>query len=105
MENPNLDYINNIAGGDEEFKQQLIAILKKEFPIEKELFLSNFNQKEYKQASENVHKIKHKLSMLGLTKEEALASTFEDNLKENNTGLHKKFINCLTKVSNYLNHI
>lgn len=105
MGNPNLDYINSIAGGDEAFKQQLIAILKEEFPLEKELYLSNFNKKEYKQASENVHKLKHKLSMLGLTDEEVLASTFEDNLKENNTVLHKKFINCLAKISNYLNHI
>lgn len=105
MEILSLDYINSIAAGDENFKQQLINILKEEFPKEKVLFLNNFNKKKYLQASENVHKLKHKISMLGLEEGFTMASKFEENLKQKNTDLHKKFINCLTKITEFLNHI
>jgi hypothetical protein len=105
METPNLEYIDSIAGGDEDFKQQLINILKDEFPKEKILFLNNFNKKEYVLASENVHKIKHKISMLSLNEDFTMASMFEENLKQNNIDLHKKFINCLAKITEFLNHI
>jgi GTPase SAR1 family protein len=105
MEIPNLEYINSIAGGDDDFKNELISILKDEFPKEKKLFLNNFNKKEYVLASENVHKIKHKISMLSLNEDFIVASKFEENLKQNNVDLHKKFINCLAKITEFLNRI
>ena len=105
METPSLHYINSLAEGDEYFKKQLINILKEEFPKEKIIFLNNFNAKKYVLASENVHKLKHKISMLGLEEAFIMASKFEENLKQNNVDLHKKFINCLAKITEFLNRI
>lgn len=105
METPSLHYIDSISEGDNDFKQQLINILKEDFPKEKALFLNNFNNKKYKLAAENVHKIKHKISMMGLEKGFIMASEFEENLKKKNTDLHKNFIHCLTKITKFLNSI
>lgn len=105
METPSLGYIDSISEGDNDFKQQLINILKEDFPKEKALFLNNFNKKKYKLAVENVHKLKHKVSMLGLEEGFTMASEFEENLKQKNTDLHEKFINCLTKITEFLNSI
>lgn len=105
MEIPSLDYINSIAGGDDDFKRQLINILKEEFPKEKEDFLNNFNRKDYQLAFENVHKLKHKISMFGLENQFVIASEFEENLKQNNTDLNKKFLDCLAKITEFLNTI
>lgn len=105
MEKPNLDYINIIADGDENFKQQLLVILKKDFQKEKQAFIENFDNKNYKVASEYVHKIKHKISMLGLALDVEIADTFEQDLKNINLSLHKKFVDCLNRITSYLNKI
>ena len=45
MEQPNLSYINTLSGGDKEFEAQLLDVVKKEFPTEKETYYKNLNNK------------------------------------------------------------
>ena len=82
MEQPNLSYVNQLSAGNSTFKEKLIAVLKEEFPNEKAVYLNNIHSKNYKEAAENVHKIKHKISILGLEKSYEVARAFENNLKE-----------------------
>ena len=42
-------------------------------------------------AADSVHKLKHKVSILGLEKSYYLAETFEENLKNNSTQLQNDF--------------
>jgi len=102
MEQPNQNYINNISDGDEIFKQKLIAILKKEFPEEKQVYFDNYNNEKYNLAAENVHKLKHKISILGLEKSYELAMIYEENLLEGNTSRQEEFKAILNIITNYL---
>ncbi|MFC4633537.1 Hpt domain-containing protein [Dokdonia ponticola] len=102
MELPNLSYIDQLSAGNISFKEKLITVIKEEFPDEKEVYLANIQTKNYKEAAENVHKIKHKISILGLEKSYEIARTFENNLKEGNTDLKEDFKNILHVISEYL---
>ncbi len=103
MEQPNLSYINELSSGNEEFKNKLIATIKSEFPEEKSVYLKNITSKNYEKAAENVHKLKHKISILGLEKSYALAVEFENNLKDNNSDLKDDFNAILQIITDYLN--
>lgn len=102
MEQPNLVFIKEIVGDDEAFKKNLLEIIKKEFPEEVKLFTKNFSKRKYNEASNNVHKLKHKISLLGLKEGFDLASDFENELKESNTRLHSDFLEILNKIHLYL---
>lgn len=105
MEQPNQTYINSLAGQDEVFKQKLIAIIKKEYPEEKQVYLMNMNAKNYKLAADNVHKLKHKISILGLEKSYDIAAKYENGLLENDTSNKEIFEAILESITNYLDTI
>ena len=102
METPNLNYIKELSGGDVEFEESILNVLKKEFPEEYSLFNENFKKKDYKELANNVHKIKHKISILGFKKGLELASRFEKDLKKGDIKLYQNFINILNKIHVYL---
>ncbi len=102
METPNLSYINSLSAGNKVFKEKLIGVIKSEFPLEKEVYLKNIESKNFKEAAENVHKLKHKISILGLEKSYGIAADYEDNLKENNEAGREDFKNILQIITNFL---
>ncbi|WP_346882641.1 Hpt domain-containing protein [uncultured Algibacter sp.] len=99
---PNLTYINSLSGGDDSFKEKLISVIKLEFPVEKATYIKNIEAKNYQIAAENVHKLKHKISILGLEESYKIAACFEKNLKENSMTLKEDFENILQTITNYL---
>ena len=104
-EQPNLNYINSLSGGDKSFEIKLFSIIKKEFKIEKKIYYDNIKSEKLKLCSENVHKIKHKISILGLEKSYKIAEQHENNLREGNSALQDKFSDILNNVTNYLNKL
>jgi len=102
MEQPNLNYINELSGDDEVFKQKMIAIVKTELPQEIESYQSLLKSQNFIAAAEMVHKLKHKISVLGLEKSYYLAQTFEENLKNNNIQLQNDFEFILERMSNFV---
>ena len=48
MEQPNLDYVKKLSGGNEEFMGRIIDVLKSELPREIEEFQQNFEKKTLK---------------------------------------------------------
>ena len=105
MERPNLNYIKELSGGDQEFEKKIIDIIKKEFPEEKKVFRQNYNSKSFKLAAENVHKLKHKISILGIGKSYDIAVAFEHNLLNGDTHLNQEFESILKTITNYLQQI
>ena len=99
---PNLSYINSLSWGDDSFKEKLITVIKNEFPEEKAIYIKNIAAKDYKKAAENVHKLKHKISILGLEKSYEIAERFEKNLKKDSITLKEDFENILQTITNYL---
>ena len=105
METPNLIYIKQLSDGDVTFENKLISILKREFPIEVKQYKKNISLKNNIQTAENVHKIKHKISILGLEKGYVLATSFEKELKKGSVSLQVPFEKILDQISVYLTTI
>lgn len=102
METPNLSYIESLSGGDKAFEQQLLDVIKNEFPEEKKTYLDSIEEKNYKKAAENVHKLKHKISILGLEKSYQTANMHENLLREDKTSMLNEFHEILKMITNYL---
>jgi len=51
MEQPNLNYIKQLSGGDKAFEYKLISVIQLEFPEEKKTYLKNIAAKKYKKNS------------------------------------------------------
>jgi HPt (histidine-containing phosphotransfer) domain-containing protein len=105
MEQPNLTYVNQLARGNDAIKQTLINVIKTEFPKEKQDYYDSLEKKDYKKTEENVHRLKHKISILGLEKGYELANTYEHNLREKNMNGVEGFEQTLTTITAYIKTI
>ncbi|MEE9364190.1 MAG: Hpt domain-containing protein [Cellulophaga sp.] len=101
-EQPNLNYIKELSGGDKAFEEKFMSIVKTEFPIEKEEYLSYLEKKDYKTTSEIVHKMKHKFSILGMQQGYKLAVEYEENLKKDSVTLQDNFLIVLQTIERYI---
>ena len=102
MEQPNSEYINQLSGDNEEFKAKIVGILKKELPEEVAFYENQVQTKNYKLAAESVHKLKHKVSILGLEKSYYIAEEYEENLKANSTNLQFDFEKILKMMQDFV---
>lgn len=91
MEQPNFNYIDQLADGCNDFKNEVIIVLKKELPEEIDFYQKHIENGNLIYAAEAVHKLKHKVSLLSLEKSYYIAQEFENNLKENKLTLQKEF--------------
>ena len=105
MEKPNLEYVEQLARGDKSLRKRLIDIIKNEFPEEKEAYYKSLKNKDYKKTEENVHKLKHKISIFGLEKSYEVANEFEHNLRKLNLVKKEDFDKILTVISAYIKTI
>ena len=102
LETPNLSYIKQLADGDSEFEANLISILKRELPKEKEAFIESVRAKNYQNSATLVHKIKHKISILGLEKSYEFSISFEEELKNDNPKQYETFLRILQHMEEFL---
>ena len=102
MEKPNLSYIKDLSGGEAHFEAKLIGIIKEEFPREKSIYFKNLDAKNYSKAADDVHKLKHKISILGLEKSYYIAADYENDLRENSLKLKDDFESILNIISEFL---
>lgn len=102
MEQPNLKYINKLSGDNIEFRTKLIGILKKELPQEVEVYLREMKNVNFSYASQSVHKLKHKISLLGLEKSYYIAEEYEDNLIKGTTLLKLEFETILKSMQDFV---
>ena len=105
MEKPNLNFVDELARGDMSVRKILIDVIKEEFPEEKKNYYKSLEEKDYKKIEENVHGIKHKISILGLEKSYETANIFEHNLREHSLVGFKDFDKILIVISDYIETI
>ena len=105
MEQPNLEYIEQLARGDESIRNELIEVIKTEFPDEKKEYYDYLEKKEFKKIEESVHKLKHKISILGLEKSYEIANEFEHNLRELSLEKQEDFEKILKAITTYIETI
>lgn len=103
MEEPNLSYIHSMSGGNKAFEEKLIGIIKAEFPLEKQEYRDNITSNNYKLAAANVHKLKHKISILGLEKSYEVAVNYEENLIDHKTDGQEEFEAILQIMTDFIN--
>ncbi len=99
---PNLDYIKEIAGGNEEFEKKFLSIIQVEFPKEKEDYTNLLSAGELDEAAKVVHKIKHKLGILGLSGGYKMAIKYEEDLKMGNIAIKEDFEDVLSAVEDFI---
>ena len=105
MKKPNLEYIDRLSGGDKSIKAELIEVIKIEFPEEKKEYYNSLENREYRKIEENVHRLKHKISILGLEKSYEIANQFEHNLREHSLDKKEDFDKILIAISDYIETI
>ena len=105
MEQPNMDYLNKLSGNDETIKLKLTNILKKELPLEIAAYYGSILLKKRKLAAECVHKLKHKIALLGLEESYYMAEEYENQLVKNEIELQTEFENCLKVMQHFVNSL
>lgn len=105
MEQPNLSYINALSKGDEEFKKQVTAVLKEELSCEIESYFLYIKNNDFKKTKEIVHRIKHKMSILGLEKSYKITNEFENNLADNSIENKEHFESVLPVMLAFLKEL
>lgn len=99
---PHLNYIRELSGGDEVLEKKFIALIKNEFPKEKEIYLENLGDKKYKDTMQMVQKLKPKLNFLGLQEGYRLALRYEEDLRYEDPKLQKEFLEILERIESYI---
>jgi HPt (histidine-containing phosphotransfer) domain-containing protein len=102
MEEPNMDYIKNMAGDDQSFIRQLLNIALKEIPIERDQYILHIEKNDYEAAANLVHKIKHKFSIFGMKESYTFSVEYEASLKNKDASGHEKFMNRLNVMQDYV---
>lgn len=102
---PNLNYIKQLTNGNSVFENRIIRVLKRELPEEIEGFRNSINSLDYVTAAMLVHKIKHKVSLLGMEDGYELTANFEDELREGAKSLQGEFEGLLKIMTTFLNSI
>ena len=105
MEQPNFSEIDKIANGDKAIEQKIIDVILKEFPVEKEMYFEYLDQKNNERIAAYVHKLKHKISILGLIKGYEVATTYEENLKIDCYDYQEDFEQVLAVITTYLSKL
>jgi HPt (histidine-containing phosphotransfer) domain-containing protein len=102
MEQANLNYINELSGDNIDFKNKIIAILKRELPEEIAVYKERKSKNDLVQMAQSVHKLKHKISILGLEKSYYIASEYENNLKSSITQMQTDFEQVLDHMQEFV---
>ena len=98
MEQPNLDKIKEIAGDQFHFLNEMIQIIKEELSVEVDTYNKNLNTGQFLKSAEDVHKLKHKISILNMANSYELAINFENDLRAGNPELAEQFEETLQKM-------
>lgn len=102
---PNLTYIKQLANGNVAFERRILGVLKRELPEEVESFREALRKLDYVSAAMLVHKIKHKVSLLGMENGYDLTTKFEDELRDGDVKKLAEFEQILDIMKTYLEGI
>ncbi|MFI8378159.1 Hpt domain-containing protein [Leeuwenhoekiella sp. NPDC079379] len=101
-EKPDLEKIKQIAGDSDELVQQLLEIIKEELPQEIKRYKTHLENKDYLKSAEDVHKLKHKISILNLSSGYELAVIYENELRAGNPESAVIFENVLMAMTHFI---
>lgn len=101
-EQPNLSAIQELSRGDKAFENKLLGVIKKELPLEIAAYKKNLKERDFTQTAEIVHKLKHKISILGFEKGYQTAIDYEEGILNNDFLLQNTFEQILVKMGAFI---
>ncbi|RMA66416.1 Hpt domain-containing protein [Ulvibacter antarcticus] len=104
QEHPNLLYVKELANGDEVFESKLLSVIKKELFEEIENYTNCFKNEQFVDAAIIVHKLRNKISILGLYKGSEIAKEHENDLRNGNNSLHLVFLDILENLTQFMHN-
>jgi hypothetical protein len=102
---PNLNYINQLAKDDEALRNRLLMVMINEFPTEVQNYETQCLQSNLLKMAECVHKLKHKIGILGLENAYHMTALFEEQLKNGSTELQVNFEIVLKNIDSFLKEL
>lgn len=105
MEQPNLSYIIKLSKGEISFQNDILKILNEELQDEINYYYNYFKLEDFKKVKVYVHRIKHKMSILGLNKSFEITNNFENDLRDLDFKHQEYFESILPIMINYLKTI
>jgi len=85
-------YLDNLSGGEADFKYEMLSIFKNEMPYELKCLSTHLVKQEWANCASQIHKMKSKFRIMGMTTECELANEIELAFKaeEVDSDLHAK---------------
>ncbi|WNM18876.1 Hpt domain-containing protein [Flavobacterium capsici] len=105
MQQPNIEYFEKLSQGDEKIKEKFIKVLKYEFPIETEEYFQNLLSNNLETTANSVHKLKHKIAIVGLEDDYYMADKYEEYLKKGKTKYKESFEATLKTINQFISKI
>ena len=102
---PNLTYITKLSNGNKSFEKSLLNIIKKELPREVEAYQLHLHDGDFIKIAEDVHKINHKIKILGLEKGCEIAEKYGMGLSEKSLKLKTDFEGILTSMLLFIERV
>ncbi len=88
---PNFSYIDKLARGDTLFAKNLLDIIRKELSTEITTYQLHLKNDDFNKTADTVHKLCHKIGILGLETGYKTAREYEKALLEKNLSLKLDF--------------
>lgn len=104
-ESPNLSYINKLSRGDTLFVQNLMDIIKKELSRDSATYHSDLKEGNFIKSAEHVHKLAHKIRILGFKKGYKIAEQYSADLLKRNLKLKLDFENILKTMLLFVKNV
>lgn len=104
-ETPNLRYIDTLSKGNTLFAKSLIDIIKKELLGEIDTYKLHLKNGEFIKSAGDVHKLGHKIGILGLEKGSIVAEEYRMDLLENNLKLKSDFEGILRAMLLFIKNV
>lgn len=105
MEEPNLLYIKKLSKGDLAFEANILDILKEELQEDINNYHHYLKLKDYQKTKIYIHRIKHKMSILGLEKSYEITNAFENDIRDLNFENQDYFEKVLPGMLHFLEKI
>lgn len=102
MEKPNLKYLDDLAGSDAAFRQEIVAIIRAELQAERTAYLRALQVKNWQASAGSVHKLKHKIGIFGLEHGYRLAVRHEERLRAADASLAGDFEAILKELETFV---
>ncbi len=99
---PSMTYLDELSGGNEEFKKKIVKIILAELPEEYTLYKHAIAGGNYFWASEIVHRIIQKIAFFQLEESYKKVEKHEKYLREGNLKYHPYFNEVVAKILNFL---